>query len=373
MQCFENFADLGIKIPYPGFGEMRVSGFKKSVAVKLANAGRDSSKDLRNEFAPPLLVVIFARAIDRPPRWHLFPASREGAIERGGIKPQADACADERIMMPDTFLQVNQRAGCVEKDGLKHPGFVCADSRILTLFAFHVQTGILLDSDVGSINGMKAIDELFAAPEWTQSRREEIANSISHGLGLAAAVMATPFLCVAAARQGNSAFLVGTIIFVSTMWLLYLCSTLYHAWPQTRLKCALQIIDHSAIFLLIAGTYSPFTLGPLRGAWGWTMFALVWLLAAIGVIMKLRTGVRWKKLSMMLYLGMGWLVLIVFWPVVVAIPWSALVWLFAGGIAYTSGLIFFGNERTRYSHFVWHLFVLAGTACHFCAIYSCAA
>jgi hemolysin III len=220
---------------------------------------------------------------------------------------------------------------------------------------------------------MKAIDELFAAPEWTQSRREEIANSISHGLGLAAAVMATPFLCVAAARQGNSAFLVGTIIFVSTMWLLYLCSTLYHAWPQTRLKCALQIIDHSAIFLLIAGTYSPFTLGPLRGAWGWTMFALVWLLAAIGVIMKLRTGVRWKKLSMMLYLGMGWLVLIVFWPVVVAIPWSALVWLFAGGIAYTSGLIFFGNERTRYSHFVWHLFVLAGTACHFCAIYSCAA
>ena len=126
---------------------------------------------------------------------------------------------------------------------------------------------------------MKVIDELFAAPEWDQSRPEEIANSISHGLGLAAAIVATPFLCVAAARQGNAAFLIGTIIFVATMCLLYLCSTLYHAWPQTRLKCALQITDHAAIFLLIAGTYSPFALGPLRGALGWTMFALVWLFA----------------------------------------------------------------------------------------------
>lgn len=220
---------------------------------------------------------------------------------------------------------------------------------------------------------MKVIDELFAAPQWDQSRREEIANSISHGLGLAAAIAATPFLYIAAARQGNSAFLIGTIIFVVTMCLLYLCSTLYHAWPQTRLKCALQIIDHAAIFLLIAGTYSPFTLGPLRGALGWTMFAFVWLFAIGGVIMKLRTGVRWKKLSLVLYLGMGWLILVVARPFVLAVPLDAVIWLFAGGIAYTSGLIFFGNKRRRYSHFVWHLFVLAGTPCHFCAIFSCAA
>ncbi len=220
---------------------------------------------------------------------------------------------------------------------------------------------------------MKVIDELFAAPQWDQSRREEIANSISHGLGLAAAIAATPFLYIAAARQGNSAFLIGTIIFVVTMCLLYLCSTLYHAWPQTRLKCALQIIDHAAIFLLIAGTYSPFTLGPLRGALGWTMFAFVWLFAIGGVIMKLRTGVRWKKLSLVLYLGMGWLILVVARPFVLAVPLDAVIWLFAGGIAYTSGLIFFGNKRRRYSHFVWHLFVLAGTTCHFCAIFSCAA
>src|SRR4051812_10568255 len=152
---------------------------------------------------------------------------------------------------------------------------------------------------------MKAIDELFATADWDQSRREEIANSISHGVGLAAAIVATPFLCVAAARQPSQPFFVGTIIFVATMWLLYLCSTLYHAWPQTRLKCVLQIGDHAAIFLLIAGTYSPFTLGPLRGTFGWTIFAFVWLLAIIGVAIKVRTGVRLKELSLILYLGMG--------------------------------------------------------------------
>jgi hemolysin III len=220
---------------------------------------------------------------------------------------------------------------------------------------------------------MKAIDELFAAPEWDQTRREEIANSVSHALGLAAAIAATPYLCIAAARQPSQSFFIGTIIFVATMWLLYLCSAVYHAWPQTRFKCALQIIDHAAIFLLIAGTYSPFTLGPMRGALGWTIFSVVWLLALIGVVIKFRTGVRWKKLSLMLYLGMGWLILLAFRQFVHVVPWETVIWLLAGGIAYTSGLIFFGNQRLRYSHFVWHLFVLAGTACHFCAIFSCVA
>jgi hemolysin III len=220
---------------------------------------------------------------------------------------------------------------------------------------------------------MKAIDELFAAPEWDQSRPEEIANSVSHGFGLAAAIVATPFLCMAAARQSNQAFYVGTIIFVVTMWLVYLCSTLYHAWPQTRWKCALQIVDHAAIFLLIAGTYTPFTLGPLRGALGWTMFVLVWMFAVVGVIIKFRTGVRLKKLSLILYLGMSWLILVVVRPILSAVPLEAVIWLFAGGVAYTSGLLFFGNRRIRYSHFIWHLFVLAGTACHFCAIFSCVA
>jgi hemolysin III len=190
---------------------------------------------------------------------------------------------------------------------------------------------------------------------------------------LAAGFVATPYHCVAAARQPSQAFYVGTIIFVVTMWLLYLCSTLYHAWPRTRLKCALQIFDHVAIFLLIAGTYSPFTLGPMRGALGWTIFSLIWLLAGIGVVIKLRTGVRWKKVSMALYLGMGWVILIALRQFVLVVPAQTVWWLLAGGIAYTSGLFFFGNKRIRYSHFVWHLFVLAGTACHFCAIFSCAA
>lgn len=220
---------------------------------------------------------------------------------------------------------------------------------------------------------MKAIDELFAQPNWDQTRQEEIANCVSHGFGLAAAIVATPFLCVAAARQPSQPFFVGTIIFVATMWLLYLCSTIYHAWPRTRLKCAFQIVDHAAIFLLIAGTYSPFALGPMRGAWGWTIFSVVWLLALAGVIFKFRTGIRWKKLSLVLYLGMGWLILLVFRQLVLVVPTAAVIWLLAGGVAYTSGLIFFANQRIRYSHFVWHLFVLTGTACHFCAIFSCAA
>jgi hemolysin III len=157
------------------------------------------------------------------------------------------------------------------------------------------------------------------------------------------------------------------------MLLLYLCSTAYHAWPQTRLKCVLQVIDHSAIFLLIAGTYSPFTLGPLRGPWGWAIFALIWTLAIGGVLMKLFSGLQREKLSLVLYVGMGWLILIAVRPLAVAVPVKTLIWLFAGGVAYTGGTIFFVNERRRYNHFVWHLFVLAGTLCHFCAVFSCTA
>jgi hemolysin III len=220
---------------------------------------------------------------------------------------------------------------------------------------------------------VKAIDELFAAPNWTQSRAEEVANSVSHGLGLAAALVAGPFLVITAARHENTLFLVGTILFVVTMLLLYLCSTVYHAWPQTRLKCVLQVIDHSAIFLLIAGTYSPFTLGPLRGPWGWAIFALIWIFAICGVLMKLFSGLRRKKLSLSLYLGMGWLILIAARPLAGAVPVETLIWLFAGGVAYTGGVIFFVNEQRRYNHFVWHLFVLAGTLCHFCAVFSCVA
>jgi hemolysin III len=210
-------------------------------------------------------------------------------------------------------------------------------------------------------------------PRWTQSAGEELANSISHGIGLVGAIIGTPILLLAAFRQGNILFLIGTIVFVATILLLYLGSMLYHAWPHTRAKSVLQLLDHSAIFWLIAGTYTPFALGPLRGVWGWTMLGIVWALAAFGVFIKATRGAaRHRKLAMTLYLGMGWLALVFIRPLVLAVPLSALLWLLAGGVAYTTGVLFYVNTRLRYAHFIWHLFVLTGTSCHFGAVLTCA-
>ena len=220
---------------------------------------------------------------------------------------------------------------------------------------------------------MSLIDEPMALPRRMQSAGEELANSISHGIGLAGAMIATPVLLLAAFRHASAFFLVGTIIFIVTMLLVYFGSTLYHAWPQTRVKSFLQVTDHSAIFLLIAGTYTPFALGPLRDVGGLTMLCIVWTLALFGVVMKATRGaLRHRKLSMTLYLGTGWLGIIFIRPLALAIPCSAVLWLIAGGIAYTAGTLFFANERVRYAHFVWHLFVLAGTSCHFAAVFICA-
>ncbi len=220
---------------------------------------------------------------------------------------------------------------------------------------------------------MNMSDELRVLPKRMQSAGEELANSISHGIGLCAALIGAPILLLEA-RRSNPGFFLGTVIFALTLSMLYLGSTLYHAWPQTRGKSVLRTLDHSAIFLLIAGTYTPLTLGPLRGFWGSIMLALVWALAIFGVFLKTTRGAsRHPKLSMTLYLGTGWLALIAARPMTLAIPFPALVWLVAGGIAYTTGVLFFVNERVRYAHFVWHLFVLAGSGCHFAAIFSCAA
>jgi len=220
---------------------------------------------------------------------------------------------------------------------------------------------------------MNAIDESLPLPIWTQSAGEEVANGISHGIGLVGAMIGTPILLLAALHHGNIPFLIGTIIFTTTMLLVYLVSTFYHWWPRTRTKSLLQIIDHSAIFLLIAGTYTPFALGPLRGAGGLTMLGIAWALAVFGVVMKATRGaLHHRKLAMTLYLGTGWLAVIFIRPLALTIPLSALLCLIAGGIAYTAGTLFFANERLPYSHFVWHLFVLAGTSCHFAAVFICA-
>ena len=220
---------------------------------------------------------------------------------------------------------------------------------------------------------MNAIDESLPLPIWTQSVGEEVANGISHGIGLVGAMIGTPILLLAALHHRNIPFLIGTIIFTTTMLLVYLASTVYHGWPQTRVKSILQTIDHSAIFLLIAGTYTPFALGPLRGAGGLTMLGIVWALALFGVVMKATRGaLRDRKLAMTLYLGTGWLAVIFIRPLALTIPLSALLCLIVGGIAYTAGTLFFANEKVRYAHFVWHLFVLAGTSCHFAAVFICA-
>jgi hemolysin III len=220
---------------------------------------------------------------------------------------------------------------------------------------------------------MSAIGKSLPLHSWTQSVGEEVANGISHGIGLMGAMIGTPILLLAAFHHGNISFLIGTIIFTATMLLVYLASTLYHSWPQTNTKSLLQVIDHAAIFLLIAGTYTPFALGPLRDGGGLVMLGIVWALAIFGVIMKATRGaLRHRRLSMTLYLGTGWIALAFIRPLALAIPLLALLWLIAGGIAYTAGTLFFANERLRYGHFIWHLFVLAGTACHFVAVFICA-
>lgn len=204
--------------------------------------------------------------------------------------------------------------------------------------------------------------------ERPQSLGEEVANSISHGLGLSAAVAAFPVLVVAAQQRGDTAGIVGASVFATTMVLLYLASTLFHALPSCRAKRVFQILDHSAIYLLIAGTYTPFTLGVLRGDWGWTLFGLVWGMAVAGTVLKALGGVRYTTLSTWTYLAMGWLVVIAAKTVWTLVPGWGLFWLIAGGVAYTAGAVFFMAERIRYFHFVWHLFVVAGTACHFIAV-----
>ncbi len=212
------------------------------------------------------------------------------------------------------------------------------------------------------------MDKVLTTRERPQSPGEEIANSISHGVGLVAALIAAPVLIVTATQHGGTAAIVGASVFTATMVLLYLSSTLYHALPRNKVKRVLRVLDHDAIFLLIAGTYTPFTLGVLRGAWGWTLFGLVWSLAVLGIVLKAVGGIRYPVLSTCLYLGMGWLILIAVRPLWLRVPLPGLLWLAAGGLAYTAGVAFFAAEQVRFSHFVWHLFVLAGTTCHFFAV-----
>jgi hemolysin III len=201
-----------------------------------------------------------------------------------------------------------------------------------------------------------------------QTLGEEIANSVSHGVGALAAIAVTPIMIVKAVPLGAAA-IVGVSIFGATMIVLYLSSTLYHAFPHNKTKRVFRIFDHSAIFLLIAGTYTPFTLTVLPGAWGWSLFAIVWILAVAGVVLKSVASVKASGLSTALYLGMGWIAMFAAKPLYEALPVWGLIWLIAGGVMYSAGILFFAyDHRVRYHHFIWHLFVMAGTACHVVAV-----
>lgn len=208
-----------------------------------------------------------------------------------------------------------------------------------------------------------------ANPARHQSLGEEVANSLTHGLALVAAIVGLPFLLIHASRADSPALVVGAGIFGATAILLYLASTLYHALPKGRAKRVFRVLDHSAIFLLIAGTYTPFALGVLQGPWGWTLLVSIWLLAAIGVTLKATGKINHPLASTGLYLLMGWLVLLVIKPLMAQLSVSGMGWLLAGGLAYTLGVIFFATDgRLKYGHFIWHLFVMMGTTSHFFAV-----
>ena len=214
-------------------------------------------------------------------------------------------------------------------------------------------------------------------PGRPQSPREEVANSITHGLGLAAATIVGPLVVGTVARRSADGWRVaGAVVFAATLVLMYLTSTLYHACPAetrsaraARMKARLRTLDHAAIYLLIAGTYTPFLIGAMRGAWGWSLFAAEWALATIGIVAKLRWGFRWPRLSTWMYVGMGWLALIAVRPLIERVSPAGVAWLIAGGVCYTAGVAFYATDwRVRYGHAVWHLFVAGGSACHVWAV-----
>ena len=209
--------------------------------------------------------------------------------------------------------------------------------------------------------------------ERPQTLGEEIANSVSHGVALVVAIVAVPIL-IDATRLLGAANVVGAVVFAATMVLLYLTSTLYHALPPGRAKRVFMKLDHGAIYLFIAGSYTPFALGVLGGPWGWTLFGVVWSIAAVGVTLKAFDRLSHPWLSTGLYLVMGWLALIAAAPLVERMPQPGLALLLAGGLAYTVGVVFFMlDSRLRYAHTVWHGFVAAGTGFHFFAVLNYAA
>ena len=214
----------------------------------------------------------------------------------------------------------------------------------------------------------KTTDGLSDASRTLAGAREELANALTHGLGAAAALAGGAVLITLAALNGDGWQLAGAIVFGLCLLLLYLASTLYHAVQHPVLKGRLKVFDHCAIYLLIAGTYTPFTLVGLRGPWGWGLFVAIWTLAVAGVVFKLFFTGRFRGLSTVIYIAMGWLVLVAIKPLLAALDAWTFGWLLAGGVCYTLGTVFYHRPSLPYSHAIWHLFVVAGSVCHYVSV-----
>jgi hemolysin III len=198
--------------------------------------------------------------------------------------------------------------------------------------------------------------------------KEETINALTHGIGAALSLGGVAVLVFMAAVRGDAWHIIGCSVYGTTLVLLFLSSTVYHGCRAPRLKHIMRIIDHASIYLLIAGTYTPFTLVNLRGAWGWSLFGVIWALALAGIVFQVFFVNRFHVLQVAVYIAMGWLVVVAVKPLLVSLPRPGLVWLLAGGLSYTFGVVFYVWKRLPYGHAVWHLFVLAGSICHYFAI-----
>ena len=205
-------------------------------------------------------------------------------------------------------------------------------------------------------------------PASLYSVAEEVAHSATHGAGLLLSIAGLVILIVLASTNGNAWHVVSVTIFGTTLVILYGASTFYHAWPKHRLKQLFRTFDHSAIYLLIAGTYTPFTLVNLRGGWGWALFGVVWGLAVFGIVLESVAARRMKVLSVTLYVGLGWLVAIAVKPLLESVPAGGLILLLSGGMAYTGGVVFYAWRKIPFNHTFWHVFVVAGSVCHYMAV-----
>jgi hemolysin III len=200
------------------------------------------------------------------------------------------------------------------------------------------------------------------------SKAEEVSNVLTHGIGMLCSIPALYYLISLANEKGTTSHLVGFIVFGVSMFILYFASTIYHAVQQPKLRKKLNILDHASIYILIAGTYTPFTLVGLEGAWKWSIFGIVWGVALAGIIFKLFFTGKFDKLSTILYVVMGWIIVIAYKPLSEGISEDSLYWLFAGGIAYTIGAVLYMFRKLPFNHAIFHLFVLIGTGCHFISV-----